>query len=194
METSMASNKAGQWRFGVFFSRKTIPAFIIISGFFMAVSLVVWVISLSILKDTVSSDSYERFKWGLLVVSLIGVFGGMGIMFGASLQIAMKISKGLLRVANGDLTVRLFPVWCPVNSNVAKATDFLSQKVGQQIMMLNDLLGKQVTLSIQLLDLTDRLSDQMKNDRTITEIGGILSEITAIAAKIEKTARYFKVR
>lgn len=174
-------------------NRKTTPIFMLISAVWMVCSVLLWWVASLFTGELVAPGQQTAFDNWSLAFAFAGVFVGMMIMFGASLQIASFLSKRLVRLANGDLTQTLYPVWCPVNSNVALAADYISGRVRNQIAMLNQLLDEQRKIADQLLKLVRKTAEQTHDEAVVAEFDEATTRMIRVAGNVSRLSRFFKI-
>jgi len=175
-------------------NRKTTPIFMLISAIWLACSLALWWVASRQADGLAAPGQQPAFDTWSLEVSFAGVFIGMMIMFGASFQIASFLSKRLVRLANGDLTQTLYPVWCPVNSNVALAGDYISGRVRDQITALNQLLDEQRNIADQLLKLVRKTAEQTHDEAMVAEFNEATTRMIRIAGNVSRISGFFKLK
>ncbi|MEW6527424.1 MAG: hypothetical protein AB1444_12265 [Spirochaetota bacterium] len=102
-------------------SAKNIPAYGVVMGFWIIVSL----ISAFIMRHV----SGGAIGWGVaLILGFASVMAGMGIMFGASAVNLKKLRPGFERLAAGEKDPQIPRVWCPVLTMATRAAVELSEK------------------------------------------------------------------
>lgn len=67
--------------------------------------------------------------WKVFVWAALTCFGGMMIMFMASVINLRKLIPGFQRLASGEKDPKIPPVWCPVLTLATKASIELSEKI-----------------------------------------------------------------
>lgn len=106
------------------FRVQNIPAYLSVMG----ATVVAGLVAASIGYATLSTALRDEALTSMLVAGLAGAFGGMTVMFTASLLNLRKLRPGFARLARGE-EPRIPPVWCPVLTSATAAAEDLAQRV-----------------------------------------------------------------
>ncbi|MDZ7663299.1 hypothetical protein [Thiohalophilus sp.] len=173
-------------------TRKTWPVFVLLSALWILISLALWWVAAHYLMPLVLPDQQQEFQVYLLILAFAASFAGMMIMFVASLQIANHMSRSLVRVANGDLSFTTYPVWCPVNSNIALASDAITARIRRQILTLNNLLVEQGAIADRLLKLVQSGEDKTDRKVLVDQVETEIHKMVEVSGQLSRLSAYFR--
>ena len=108
----------------VAFSRRNIPAYLTVLGAVIATGLSAAVIGYASAAAEVRADALPS----ILLVGLVGAFGGMSVMFTASVLNLRTLRPGFERMARGE-PPNIPTVWCPVLTSATAAAEDLASRL-----------------------------------------------------------------
>lgn len=106
------------------FRIENVPAYLAVMGATVVAGLVATALGYA----TLSTSLRQEAQTSVLLAGLVGAFGGMTVMFTASLINLRKLRPGFARMARGE-EPNIPPVWCPVLTSATAAAEELAQRV-----------------------------------------------------------------
>jgi len=108
------------------FRKENIGAYTTVMAAYILLSLCIWLVYSYLVHHDIQEGSLRVSE---LLLVLVSVCLGMMIMFGASVMNLRKLRPALQKIADGDTTVNIPTVWCPVLTSASEAVTELCKNL-----------------------------------------------------------------